>query len=587
MLSSNRTAETHSSMELLEQLRQAREEFRVERATALADLARRMKRVEKAESDVLAGERAVAAEKKRVRALYEKCLDRIRVRWANERTSCGLARAEGQAAEERFREFSTRTRAELDARGERAEADRERLKAAWELLAEGQRRAIADRQQTEEWLARQRDAFDLRAKLFQEQHAIFETNRQSLESRQPQLIAEIAGLEARATHLRQAIAKLETDREKRQAAGDVTNAQLAVPLAPHSGIRGEAQQVDSLLVELTREKRGLAQARAELARQADELADQRAVLAEQVAALAAARDLWQTAESQTADELHAIALSIRAEEQSLAGRERDLLAAERRQRREDHALVELRFKLENWQLALLAKEASVQSDAEKLDASLAARIEAAERREASLAATANAWTELRRRELDFFRAELDRVAVARTEYAAEIVQLGRARDEYSERIRAVAAIELASAGQRPGSPSTRRGRVLERRWTAHLHREEKRLATLERNLSAGRLELDDRVRRLQRETEHFLECHAEETAKRTAEELDRLAAERRLAEAQLEAELEAQLRFRTESDARRLRREIARIAESIQTANLTHPDEPDVLVFPLQSVQAA
>ena len=76
-------------------------------------------------------------------------------------------------------------------------------------------------------------------------------------------------------------------------------------------------------------------------------------------------------------------------------------------------------------------------------------------------------------------------------------------------------------------------------------------------------------------------------AQRTAHELDRHAAARKLADAQLEAELEAQLRFRTEGDARRLRGEIARMAEAIQSANLTHPDEPDVLILPLQSAQAA
>ncbi len=574
------------AQELADQLRQVREQFRTERAAALADIARRTKRVEKAESEVRTAEQAVAAEKKRIRALYEKCLDRIRVRWASERKSCGHTRAECDAAEERFRDFYARKKAELDSRAGRAEADRERLKAAWELLAEGQRRAIADRQQSEDWLARHREALDLRTKMFGEQHKLFESNRQSFEARQPELIAEIAGLETRATHLRQTIAKLEADREKLQVAEVSSNA-LAVPLAPQFGHRGEAQQVDSLLVELTREKRGLALARAELARQADGLSDQRAILAEQVNALAGARDLWRSAEANTAGELHAIALGIRAGEQDLDGRERDLVAAERRRRNEDHALVELRFKLENWQLALMAKEASVQTDAEKLDESLAAKCDAVERRGAALEATAAAWTGLRRRESEFYRAELDRLAVAKAECTSEIASLRDARDAYAERSREVAARDLASAGQRPGPLATRRGRILERRWTKHFLREEKRLAKLERTLEAGRVELDERMRRIDRETESFLDRQTHEIAERTAHELDRLVGERRLADARLEAELEAQLRFRTEGDARRLRSQIARIAESIQTANLTHPDEQDVLILPLRSAQAA
>ena len=135
--------------------------------------------------------------------------------------------------------------------------------------------------------------------------------------------------------------------------------------------------------------------------------------------------------------------------------------------------------------------------------------------------------------------------------------------------------------------TTRRGRILERRWTKHFLREEMRLAKLERSLEEGRSDLDERMRRLDRETEVFLDRQTREIGERTAHELDRLADERRLSDAQLEADLEAQLRFRTEADARRLRSEIIRIAEAIQTANFTHPDEPDAFILPLQSAQAA
>ncbi len=573
-----------SAPELLEQLGEVREQFRVERKAAATDLARRSKRIEKAEEELRAGEFAVASEKKRIRALYEKCLDRIRVRWSTERSSCGRIRADAEAAEARFREFHARKKDELDRRAAEAEQNAARLKAAWELLAESQRRAIADRQQAEDWLARERDALDLRTKMFHDQQRLFEAERRVPDAPQPHLLAEIAGLEVRATHLRRGIAELESRRDKSLADGGETRS--AVALAAQPGLRGQAQHVDGLLVELTREKRELSQARAELARHADDLADQRAILAEQIAALVGARDLWQTAEAQTAEELHAIALGVRLGEQSLDARERDLLAAERRRRSEDHALVELRFKLETWQIALASRESSVQTDADKLDECTSVRNGALDHRETTLEATAAAWSELRGQELAFYRAELDRIAVAEADRAAEVAELRQSRDDLAERIRAVAARELAAVGLRP-STNTRRGRILERRWTAHLRREEKRLAQRELKIESARLDLADRVRRLQSDTENHLARQMADTTDRMARQWDRFQAERGLAEARLDAELEAGLRFRTEDEARRLRSELARMADSIQTANLSHPDEPDVLIFPLQLAHAA
>ena len=61
----------------------------------------------------------------------------------------------------------------------------------------------------------------------------------------------------------------------------------------------------------------------------------------------------------------------------------------------------------------------------------------------------------------------------------------------------------------------------------------------------------------------------------------------RIREATEEAELETQLRFRSEDDARRLRGEIARMSQAILTANLSSPDEPDAVILPLKAAQAA
>ncbi len=586
--------EVEDTAELIEQLQRAREDFRRERERNDAHLDRRAKRLAMGEARLREGERAVALEHKRIRAIYQRCLGRIKTRWAGERTSAANERAELEATQDRFREFAGRRRGELDNLATRLGDDKLRLQAAWELLAEGQRRAIADRQQSEDWLARQRDAVELRAKMLVEQQSMLQLNSARFEGQQPKLLAEIAGLEARATHLRQTIAQLDEKRSQKLAEGERINAIAIAPvsLEPSRLPRGASHQADSLLTELqardqelARERQAQANLRVDLENQAAELADQRAVLAEQIAALTAARNSWHSAEAETVAELHIIALGVRSGEQSLGERERDLAAAERRRRNEDHSLVELRFKLENWHVALAAKEGSVQSDADRLDARLTAKEEQMDRWESSLASTASAWASLRQREIAFLRAELDRLEQDRAEQLAATEEARRVHAELTAQLVEVAARDLASTGEKQGT--TRRVRVLEKRWTAHFRRQEERQAKLEEMLRKNRRELDDRTHQLHRETDRFLERQLAEGIARTAHDRERLTVDRRMHEARDEAALETQLRFRTEDDARRLRGEIARMARAILTANLSSPEEPDAVILPLQAARAA
>ena len=576
--------------ELRDQLRIGREKFRTERKTIEAEHTLRAKRLDKDAGRLREGERALAAERIRVRAIYRRCILRIKTKWSAERDSASLERANHESSEARFRQFAERQRAELDRLAEQLAGDKARVQAAWELVAEGQRRAIEDRSQAEEWLARQREALDLRAKMFGEQRRLREANREIPDARQPALSAEITGLETRATNLRLAIAALEAKRDSTAAEGVLSFAPVA--LEPTRLSRGTSQRADSLLTELQERERELARERQiqshlreELDTRACDLADQRAILVEQIAALTAARGLWHTAESQTVDELHALAIGVRSGEQSLDQRERDLYAAERRRRSDDHALVELRFKLENWQVALAAKEASVQSEADRLGDQSSAKQEQMDRWEATLGDTAASWAELRRREVEFLRAELDRLALARAEHAAAAADARQLHAELTAQLVEIAARDLARTGDKRGT--TRRVRVLEKRWQAHFRREEIRLVRTEDRLRREREELDDRDRRVRWEADSVLTQGRTDAVARIEFDRDRLAAERRLHEARGEAELETHLRFRTEDDARRLRGEIAKMAQSILTANLTPPDEPDAIILPLKLVRAA
>ena len=593
-LSWNVPVEAVSAPALFDQLHILREQQKFDQQRIDADINLRTKKLEKREARLSEDERAVTVERKRIRALYQRCLQRIKLKWAADQATAKQDWATLEESQGRFQEYYQRRRSELDRFAERIADDKTRLQSAWELIAEGQRRTIADRQQSEDWFTRQRDAFEMRVKMFQDQQKLFESNRQLFDGRQPQLLGEIAGLETRATHLRQAMAILETKRSQSQITDgrNPSVAQSSISLAAPTGSRASAYQADNLLTELQnreqelfRERHTLATTRNELEIQVAELADQRAILSEQVMALSTARELWQSAEAQTVEEMHTLALSIRSAEQSLEERERELMVAERRRRTDDHVLVQLRFKLEHWHLALAAKESSVQSEADRLEAQLADKQLQMDRWEVSLGATASSWASLRERETAFLHAELDRLALTQAEQITATTETRQVHEELTRQLSEVAARDLALTGVPRGA--TRRVRVLEKRWKTHFRREEKRLLHWEARLLQERTAVDERDRRLQRETSQFIESQLSENRIRTAHDRERLASERKLLEARSEAELETQLRFRTEEDARRLRGEIARIAQSILTANLGSPEEPDVLVFALQPAQAA
>ena len=590
----NVPAEAVSAPALFDQLHIRREQLKFDRQRMDAEIGGRTKKLEKREERLAEEDRAVATERKRIRALYQRCLQRIKSKWAAERATAKQDWATLEETQGRFQDYSTRRRTELDRLAERIADDKTRLQSAWELIAEGQRRMIADRQKSEDWLGRQRDTLEMRTKMLQDQQKLFESNRQLFNGRQPQLLAEIAGLETRATQLRQVLATLESKRGQLQVADGrhASVTQSSISLAAPTGSRASAYQADSLLTELQnreqelfRERNVLATTRNELETQVAELADQRAVLSEQVMALSAARELWHSAEAQTVEELHTLALSVRSGEQSLEERERELMAAERRRRTEDHVLVELRFKLEHWHLALAAKESSVQSEADRLETQLAAKQQQMDLWEVSLGTTASSWANLRECETAFLHAELDRLALTQAEQITATTETRQVHEELTRQLTEVAARDLARDGEPRGA--TRRVRVLEKRWKTHFRHEETRLLRREARLLQERTAVDERDRKLQRETSQFIERQLSENRVRTAHDRERLASERKLLEARSEADLETQLRFRTEEDARRLRGEIARIAQSILTANLSSPEEPDVLMFALQPAQAA
>jgi chromosome segregation ATPase len=554
--------------DLLAQLSDARQAFRAERdrqtaelAEANAELDRRTQRVQKLREQA-------KAERAKSRQTYQRFLKRMKAKWSAERRAVESEqhRLDREAAAltaktERFEaEWQTKTAELTEYKG--------RLTEAWHLLAENQRRLMADRQQVEAWLARQTQEIEQKSRLIDDRERRLTENQPLLETRAAALASEIAGLEARAANMRAALKQLEERRaalESSPAAGQSIE-QLVVSLESQRFHPAVSQEADRLLSELhdstqavARERMKLATAREQLAREAADLADQRAVLAEQVGELAVARDLWQAGERTAVIELEELARGVRGREQAVEERERHLMDADRDRRQREYDLWQLRAKLEGWQAALAAHEAAAAAARDRTAAEQDAEHDRLARWEASLEQVQRAWADLRRREKEQLTAEADHWAEARQQLTAAITNTNEARTRYLDEAEKLAARVLAAEQQDGAEP--RRMRVLRKRWESHFAKMRKDLDARRATLAAEQADADRRLAELQVRTAEWLDQHAERTERALTTDRGRLAANRAADEEQAVAlSIEAARRERSEQALHDLRTEIERLS---------------------------
>lgn len=564
--------------DLRAELAAARDEFRRERdrdraeiESLRADAERRLERLKATRAEV-------RAERDKMRATYKRFLKRMKARWSGERAGV----ASGRAAVDR-------DRAELARQQEQFHADRERvnehlgeykrrLYAAWELLAENQRRLLADRQQAETWLAQQSATADRRMRESLEREQRLNDTLTGLEGRRAAATVEIAGLETRAANLRAVVKKLEEQRAAGE--GPPTAPGLVVALdAPlfHPGLHAEAEQLLAGLNENTqavaRERARLAGERTHLDRKATDLDDQRAILAEHVAALAVARQQWQANEHRLLTEMEELARQVRLRELAADDRERGLAEADDRRREQEEHLSHLRVRLEGWQAALAAYEAAAGTDRDRDEHELASRQAELERRAAALEAIRGVWIAMRDEERAVLEAELHAAAADRERLARLTDDADRARLTYLGEAAAVAAAQLAEAEQQ--GKGSRRLRVLAKRWESRFARYRKELDARLAAATAECQRADARVRELHAAVIEATTRHAAATDAQAAADRIRLAEEVHAVPAVLVDETETQAYLQT------LRAEIERLSTLLDTA----PPEPDVI--PLRLTVAA
>lgn len=569
--------------DLLAQLAEARESFRLEReraaaelAVQAAELARRAERVQNLR--VLA-----KAERTKARQVYRRFLKRMQTKWRAERRAVEAERAHLDRDRAAFTSQSERERADRDRQTAQLQDYKKRLFDAWELLGENQRRLLADRQQAEAWVARQTDALDHQAADLARREQKLSDQRATLEARAGSLVAEIAGLEARAVNTRAVLRQLEDQRaaaDARAGRGEPTSqAPVSLESPPfHPAMSNEANRLLADLHEQSqtahRERAKLAAQRDDLDLQAADLADQRAILAEQAAALAVAHSVWHSSEHTTVVELEGLARAVRARELAADERDRGLMAAERERRQREYDLWQLRMKLESWQAALATHEAAVAADRDRADAELVATREFLAQREAALDQVQRTWAAVREQERGHLANELTFWAEGRAQAAAAAAAAAAARTRFLTEAEKLAAQVLTLEERRGAEP--RRVRVIRRRWESHFARVRKEVDARSAALAVEQTRADDRLRELTAAAADTFDRQSADTAHRLTADRDRLAAAD-TDEATVALSIETARRERGERELADLRAEIDRLSRFLMMPVPTPDGEPDVI----------
>jgi chromosome segregation ATPase len=522
---------------LAQELAVAREDFRKQRAKQQAELAEQRAELASRRAEVGQLQAAARADRYRARNLYKRLKARSEAEAAAAVARVAAERVELERREERLtaeRDALTTEREEFAAHTTEHQA---RLQAAWDQLTENQRRLLADREQAEAWIASQTAELDRRGNALDERQTHQGARQAAMEARSATLVAEIAGLEARALNTRSVLKHLEERRARLEVelAGGTAPASNALVLdATVSASVAPGKPVDRLLTELQageqqlhRDRAKLSAVEAELVRREGDIGDQRAILAEQVAALMAARQNWQSSELSTVGELESLATALRARELAADERERLIAAADRGRREKEQELWELRTKVETWQSALTDHEASLATHRGRVLADLLEKRQQLVQWEVSLDEVARAWGELRAREQKHLADELADTADTRERYTRRLAEVDKLVEKLSDELNRIAPMALAAEeAVASGTVGKRRVKAMRKRWERMFARLRSDLDARRVALSVESLEAEERTKALREATADLTARMGEAAHLRRETDLEQLASGR-------------------------------------------------------------
>lgn len=563
---------------LLAQLDAEREELRKvrHRTRAEADEARRLSAAADADRK-LAGR-----DRERARGAYAKFMARLKKRWQAEKNQIAAARADILAERHQLEADREAFAAERRAFLTDAELYKRRLADAWEMIADGHRRLLADRTAAEDAIRTQEESLAAREAALNAAEESSASTREKLRSENDKLLAEVSGLETRAFHLNLKVQELEQARAAATAglavataAGAPTDLFGPVDLnAPIPLDRRYDKSFDQLVTEiaakeeeLAKEQQAVAKAKTAFDGLAKELADQRAVLAEQFAKFAAARDTWQRAETVTVKELEELARSVERREKAVVHREAAGARADQDRQTRQRELGQFRLKLEAWQAGLTAHEASWYANRDKAEAEIDRKREHVVHCEQALSAMAAEWATAWKAERDALKQQYAAAIDDRQKVDARTFDLDRRTAELAKQAEKVAALSVALEQARTewagesGPRAEKRMRVAQKRWERHFARVGKDLDARRSTAQAATKEWDKKCRDVQKTLATLAERTAaavekersldQKTAKEVREEGDRAVI----------LSIETARRKRSEQEAEELRGEVERMAK--------------------------
>jgi chromosome segregation ATPase len=506
-----------------EQLHEARAAFRRERDTdrggaeAACDEAERLRR------EARALQADAARTRDRTRRLAFRYARHLKQKWADVKIDLDRQRAEIEAARQRFAADVARFQsARSDFHISSAE-EAERQREGWESLETHRKRMSAEWTEATEFFAKQEAALAQRAKELAAREEALGGARGKLEQETAALRTEAAGLEVRVQNARAVVEELERRR-------DQVRAELLGPLAPPDPKLDEdfcvaldrradrdltqlAAELDAREKFLNQEKGNLAALRASLEKEVADLTDRRRVLNEQFVMLANARGKWQEVEHQTMGEMEQLARKLGQREQDLDGREARLASAESRRREDAYDLWQLRLKLEAWQSKLTTVERQWHAERERRDADYAERLRRLTHRETEIESLFTRWERVRDEERGRLQVELrlwsggrERLAQAAADYDS------RAREVLGELLihaaRAMASEDLLQRTV-PDAYTSRRFRVLQRRWERAFRQKLSEIDARRARAQEDFARLDERYQELHRSLEEAMRREAE------------------------------------------------------------------------------
>jgi len=567
---------------LVQELASKREEIRQIRAREMSTVIDAQAETEKKQQKVKRVAEAARQERIKARNLYERFSKRMAAERAifdghmqAEKHQLAEVRRQLEAEQEQFRE----ERAQHE---QTAVAEQNRMRQAWELVQESQRRLIADRQMADEVYHRQLAALESREGELAHQLMQAANGQKRVEKRVQELLAEIQRLEQRAGVSRQVVQQLEEKRTLLEST--ITDANSTTALISVSAVSqivplhvDPSRNVEEFLTSLAIQERDFARnqqnivyAQQELERQAAELHDQRVVVAEQLGELLVARQSWQSAQMLALQELEEMALGLDERERMLQLHVNDYHLLDQARRKKEEDLISLRHKLEAWQLQLMTHEAEVSNARAAQDAELQQRRECLTQSEEALTQLRQQWAKQMDAAIQPLQVEAERWSVAREELVSKLGETEQLRERLLQDSARVAELSLAVEqaqqelfGSAVGALAERRIRVFRKYWERHFQTAFQQINAQQRVYAA--IEQAATTKMLQQAADRILLAKQQQQLLQIEQQLEqeKLTHERRVDEASRVLNIAEARASRSEEALQRIRAEAHRVTEKL------------------------